>query len=187
MEGFGVEKMMQQLKDANLTVTQVVYDKDASTMKQVMTVFEDVEEGLCLSIYFLFFILIILGHGAKNFKKQIQKLGKSFPELKKFANRSASGMKRIIKLSLGDESKFKLLVEQKIDHYCGKHKECAKPEQCQKFKHIVSLDAKKAFVVIFCILKKLTFKIECLVFFCRNLLLIQNGRHHKHCGRTSCC
>ena len=53
MEGFGVEKMMQQLKDANLTVTQVVHDKDASTMKQVMTVFEDVEEGLCLSNFFI--------------------------------------------------------------------------------------------------------------------------------------
>jgi hypothetical protein len=58
MEGFGVEKMMQQLKDAQLTVTQVVHDKDASTMKQVMTVFEDVEEGLCLSNVFVYFILI---------------------------------------------------------------------------------------------------------------------------------
>ena len=46
-----------------------------------------------------------------------------------------------------DEAKFKLLVEQKIDHYCGKHKSCANPEQCGKFKHIVGLEAKKAFVV----------------------------------------
>ena len=57
MEGFGVQKIMQQLKNSQLTVSQVVHDKDASTMKQVMTVFEDVEEGLCLSnlILLLFF------------------------------------------------------------------------------------------------------------------------------------
>jgi hypothetical protein len=48
MEGFGVLKIMQQLKEARLTVTQVVHDKDASTMKQVMTVYQDVEELLCL-------------------------------------------------------------------------------------------------------------------------------------------
>jgi hypothetical protein len=60
-------------------------------------------------------------------------------------------MKRLIKLSLGDEVKFKLLVEQKIDHYCGKHQGCSDPERCKKFKHITSLDSKKAFVVNFII------------------------------------
>jgi hypothetical protein len=49
MEGFGVKKIMEQLKEAKLKVTQIVHDKDASTMKQAMQVFEDVEEGLCLS------------------------------------------------------------------------------------------------------------------------------------------
>jgi hypothetical protein len=52
MEGFGVKKVMEQLKSAQLKVTQVVHDKDSSTMKQVMTVYEDVEECLCLSIIF---------------------------------------------------------------------------------------------------------------------------------------
>jgi hypothetical protein len=54
MEGFGVKKIMLQLKEAGLTVTQIVHDKDSSTMTQVMTVFEDVEECLCLSNVFIF-------------------------------------------------------------------------------------------------------------------------------------
>jgi hypothetical protein len=53
MEGFGVKQIMQQLKEAEMTVTQIVHDKDASTMTQVMTVFEDVEECLCLSNSFI--------------------------------------------------------------------------------------------------------------------------------------
>jgi len=54
MEGFGVKQIMQQLKEAGMTVTQIVHDKDASTMTQVMTVFEDVEECLCLSNFLIF-------------------------------------------------------------------------------------------------------------------------------------
>ena len=38
-----------RLQTAGITVTQVVHDKDASTMRHVMTVYEDVEELLCLS------------------------------------------------------------------------------------------------------------------------------------------
>jgi hypothetical protein len=48
MEGFGVKKIMETLKKHELNVTQVVHDKDASTMRQVMEVYQDVEEGLCL-------------------------------------------------------------------------------------------------------------------------------------------
>jgi hypothetical protein len=57
MEGFGVKQIMHQLKEAEMTVKQIVHDKDASTMTQVMTVFEDVEECLCLSKILYFFIL----------------------------------------------------------------------------------------------------------------------------------
>jgi hypothetical protein len=95
-------------------------------------------------------------------------------------------MKKIIKLSLGNEIKFKALVEQKIDHYCGKHEECANSEQCKKFKHIIGLDAKKAFVVII-FFKKINIELEYLVCFCRDLLLVQNGGHYQHCGGSSCC
>ena len=43
-------KIMNQLKSSVITVTQIIHDKDASTMIQVMSVFQDVEESLCLSI-----------------------------------------------------------------------------------------------------------------------------------------
>ena len=49
MVGFGVEKIMKILKERGLTVSHVVHDIDSSTMKQVMSVFEDAEEVLCLS------------------------------------------------------------------------------------------------------------------------------------------
>jgi hypothetical protein len=52
MEGFGVKKIMEQLKKAHITVTQIIHDKDASTLVQVMTVYQDVEELLCLSIFY---------------------------------------------------------------------------------------------------------------------------------------
>jgi hypothetical protein len=55
MEGFGVKKIMEQLKRSGLKVTQVVHDKDVSTMIQIMSVFEDVEESLCFSNLFVFF------------------------------------------------------------------------------------------------------------------------------------
>jgi hypothetical protein len=54
MEGFGVKKIMEELKSLGIVVKQVVHDKDASTMSQVMAVFEDVEESLCLCKFFIF-------------------------------------------------------------------------------------------------------------------------------------
>jgi hypothetical protein len=49
MEGFGVKEIMKQIKQAGLTVTKVLHDKDASTFKQVLDVFEDADEILCIS------------------------------------------------------------------------------------------------------------------------------------------
>jgi hypothetical protein len=54
MEGFGVKKIMEELKKNALTVTHIVHDRDASTMNQVMTVFQDVEECFYLSNNFFF-------------------------------------------------------------------------------------------------------------------------------------
>ena len=56
MEGFGVLEIMKELKAAGFTVTKVLHDKDSSTMKNVMEVFEDVQEALCISKYFQLFI-----------------------------------------------------------------------------------------------------------------------------------
>jgi len=53
MEGYGVKKIMQELKKYQLNVTEVVHDKDASTMRQVMEVYQDAEECLCLG-YLIF-------------------------------------------------------------------------------------------------------------------------------------
>jgi hypothetical protein len=49
MEGVGVHNIMKDLKESGFQVTKVLHDKDSSTMKQVMDVFEDAEETLCLS------------------------------------------------------------------------------------------------------------------------------------------
>jgi hypothetical protein len=58
MEGFGIKKMMEQFQFLDIKVTRVIHDKDSSTMKQVMDVYQDVEEALCLSKYFCLFIYI---------------------------------------------------------------------------------------------------------------------------------
>jgi hypothetical protein len=51
MEGFGVKKIMETLKRHDINVTQVVHDKDSSTLRQVMEVYEDVEEALCMCMF----------------------------------------------------------------------------------------------------------------------------------------
>ena len=52
MEGFGVQKIMEEFKRENIKVSHIIHDKDSSTMRQVMSVYEDVEECLCLSNLF---------------------------------------------------------------------------------------------------------------------------------------
>ena len=52
MEGFGVKQIMEELKSVGMTVSKVLHDKDASTLRQVVDVFEDAEEELCVSKYF---------------------------------------------------------------------------------------------------------------------------------------
>lgn len=46
--------IMEELKRNNLNVRQIVHDRDASTLKQVMEVYQDVEECLCLCNFILF-------------------------------------------------------------------------------------------------------------------------------------
>lgn len=40
--------IMEHLKFHDIKVTRILHDKDSSTMQQVMSVYQDVEEGLCL-------------------------------------------------------------------------------------------------------------------------------------------
>jgi len=146
MEGFGVKKIMETLKLHDLNVTQVVHDKDASTMRQVMEVYQDVEEGLCLCN-------IIMNnnfqaHGCKNLKKQIIRLAKLHPELRLFATRASRAMRRIILQSMQNGERFKSLVQVKLDHYCGYHDNCTDKDTCKKFVHIGESNARRAFMVI---------------------------------------
>ena len=48
MEGYGVLKIMNELSFRGYKVTHVIHDKDSSTLRNVMDVFEDVNEVLCL-------------------------------------------------------------------------------------------------------------------------------------------
>ena len=50
MEGWGVLQIMKQMSKLGYTVTHILHDKDSSTMKNVMQVFQDVQESLCYSI-----------------------------------------------------------------------------------------------------------------------------------------
>jgi hypothetical protein len=51
MEGWGVKQIMTDLQCHNFKVTRVVHDKDSSAMRQVMDVYHEAVEGLCLSEY----------------------------------------------------------------------------------------------------------------------------------------
>lgn len=57
MEGFAILAMMKELAEAGFTVSKILHDKDSTTMKNVMDVFADVEEALCLSKYFFLYIV----------------------------------------------------------------------------------------------------------------------------------
>jgi hypothetical protein len=51
MEGFGVLKIMEDLKKSGVVVTRLTHDKDASTFRNVLEVFQDVAEAFCTSMY----------------------------------------------------------------------------------------------------------------------------------------
>jgi len=48
MEGFAIEQMMKELRAAGIKVSTILHDKDSSTLRNVMDIFEDVKEALCL-------------------------------------------------------------------------------------------------------------------------------------------
>ena len=59
MEGFGVKKIMKELKEAGFKVTRLLHDKDSSTLNQTLEIFQDVHESLCLSKFFSLFLFIV--------------------------------------------------------------------------------------------------------------------------------
>jgi hypothetical protein len=56
-------------------------------------------------------------------------------------------MRKIILESMEDVVKFKTLIENKVDHYCGFHNNCSNIEICQKSSSITNLEARKVFLV----------------------------------------
>ena len=60
MEGFGVKAIMKDIKIGGLKVSKILHDKDASTFKQVLDVFEDADEVLCVSKYPIFYLFLII-------------------------------------------------------------------------------------------------------------------------------
>ncbi len=48
MEGWGILEIMKELESHNIKVIKIIHDKDSSTMTNVMDVYEDVTEALCL-------------------------------------------------------------------------------------------------------------------------------------------
>jgi hypothetical protein len=135
MEGAGVMEIMTELDQMKFKVTRLLHDKDASTLLQVMDVFEDVEECLCLN------------HGVKNFKKAIRRVmdrnSGAFKYMQNLDSRSAQAMRLFLLESKGDEHVFKKKVEQKIDHYCGNHSKCSNKSFCTDY-HISSIEDPKA-------------------------------------------
>ncbi len=149
MEGYGVVKIMESLKIKGYKVTKIIHDKDSSTLRNVMDIYEDVEEVLCLREIKLIFKFDMLVHGCKNFRKKLEKVEKKYPALKKLASRSAKAMKKLIKDSQGNETIFVKEMDMKIDHYFGIHNRCIDPESsaCQNLKKIDDIDAKNEFMV----------------------------------------
>jgi hypothetical protein len=71
-----------------------------------------------------------------------------------------------------DGDHFKTMVEEKLDHYCGRHDKCPDKTVCDQFVHIENQEAMKAFMV--CVFFTYNFKAH-LVFFCRAVLQVQDG------------
>src|SRR5437764_15010627 len=57
MEGIAVVEMMKELKQSGFKVTTILHDKNSSTMRNVMDIFQDVQETLCLSKFYSICVL----------------------------------------------------------------------------------------------------------------------------------
>ena len=88
-------------------------------------------------------------HACRNFRRQINKVGKKYPGFKDFGQRCANAMKKIIMESGEDYEYFNNLVDLKTDHYCGIHSRCKNPDKCKFTSLIDDEDAKAAFLVHF--------------------------------------
>jgi hypothetical protein len=54
MEGWGMKEIAKQLKEAGITIGTMLHDKDSSAFQNVKSVFEDVQEQLCMGMLFIY-------------------------------------------------------------------------------------------------------------------------------------
>lgn len=84
----------------------------------------------------------------KNFRKQIEKQGKTHKELRGMGTRCAKSLQQLVIKSNCDETLFRKLVDIKIDHYIGNHDNCSDSEKCLTIvKPIRDQEARIAFIV----------------------------------------
>src|SRR4051794_23114229 len=97
----------------------------------------------------MLFTLITSAHGCKNFKKKLETLGKTYPEIKAVAIRCSKAMANIIVSSHGNNRLFLNLIEKKMSHYCNDHRHCADAAKCNKTAVVINAKAQKLFKVGF--------------------------------------
>lgn len=88
----------------------------------------------------------VLGHGCKNFRKAVVRLGKVHGELKKLGISSQRALKDCLFNCGGSEENWWKLAEQKWKHYCGDHSLCNSNLHC-KSHHIKDPEAQVAYIV----------------------------------------
>jgi hypothetical protein len=70
MEGFAIEQIMKELRQSGFKVTTILHDKDSSTLRNVMDIFEDVQEALCLSKSFKFIFFLTANYIGDQCRRQ---------------------------------------------------------------------------------------------------------------------
>jgi hypothetical protein len=80
MEGWGIRQIVLELKNLGFRVRKLTHDQDASTLKSIIHILEDIQE--CLDP----------GHCCKNFRKKLEK--SKFPELRSIALRASFSLRQ---------------------------------------------------------------------------------------------
>jgi hypothetical protein len=55
MEGYGMKLIAEELKEWRIQLTTLLHDADASTLKNIRSIFKDVVEQLCLGMIITYY------------------------------------------------------------------------------------------------------------------------------------
>jgi hypothetical protein len=136
---------MKERYKLRYTVTYILPDKDASTIKIYHKFFKIFKKAFVIVLYLL--TLNNFRSWMKNFKRKLEKLGKKFPEVKNLAFRSAKYLARIIKESKESNFVFHTLLKQKLKYYCGNYKSYSFSDSYKRVE-FVDYKEQKAFKII---------------------------------------